>query len=68
VVAHIDAVQTKPIRTINGGKIDARGETRGLAEHHIAFACLRIPTGYAVIRSDDKIIEAIAIHVAGSRR
>src|SRR5262249_10890511 len=51
----------------HGGEVDGGGEAVGLAEHHVAVAGidLRIGSAVGVLRADDQVAEAIAVHIAG---
>src|SRR3954454_6694273 len=49
------------------GEVDLRRETGGLAEHHVAVArsVARVAGSIAKLGSDNEVVEAVAVDVAG---
>ena len=67
VVPKIDAVEAEAVAAIERGEIEARSKASRLAEHHKALPGTVIPVRSAERSADDKIAEAIAIHIPRRR-
>ena len=64
-IGSIDAADEITVSAVEGGKIQAAARSHaGPAEHEICFAGIR-GAEIALLRADEKVLEAVAVDVAG---